>query len=121
MFTYDEETDYWLTNEEWYEILGFDINGDTIFCLTDKAPQKARESFKRYQNEPIRTCQDAAHADEWETAGLENMEKFIKWKKAGYPPLERYLETHSLQKLSHCELCLTVMADTRVRGRTNVI
>lgn len=95
MFDYDEEIDYWLTNEEWYETLGYDVNGDTIFRLTDKAPKEARESFERYQNEPIRTCQDAAHAAEWDSAGRDDMEEFKQWKKAGYPPLERYLKTRS--------------------------
>ena len=34
---------YWMTNSEWYD---YDENEQPY--LTDKAPEKARESFKKY-------------------------------------------------------------------------
>ncbi len=34
---------YWFTNSEWYD---YDKNGKPY--LTENAPQKAKESFKRY-------------------------------------------------------------------------
>lgn len=92
MLIFNEELNYWETNDDWSEKIGVDINGDYVFQLTDRAPQKARESFEMYQREPIHTCQDVAYSVEWQNAGLDVKDGFMRWKKAGYPKLSRYLE-----------------------------
>lgn len=91
MYDYDEATDYWRTNEAWYEETGSDINGETIFKLTDQAPKKARESFEKYQADPIHTCLDENNAQAWIEAGHDDVEGFKAWKAAGYPELQEYL------------------------------
>lgn len=44
--TYDSELLYWRSNKEWYEIVG------GKFVLTDKAPERAKESFKLANKTP---------------------------------------------------------------------
>ena len=42
--TYDEEPLYWQTNKEWYKVI------DDKPVLTDKATERARESFELYNS-----------------------------------------------------------------------